>query len=61
MTEGQGEKIIELLEVISDQLREVLNRQSSIEELLEPWESVLENIAAHTGAAESQLGRLRTA
>jgi len=60
MTESQGDKIIELLEAISDQLREVLNRQSSTEELLEPWETVLENIAAHTEAAENQLGRLQT-
>ena len=60
MTEGQGEKIIELLEVISDKLSGVLNRQSSTEELLEPWETVLENIAAHTEAAESLLGGLQT-
>jgi hemoglobin-like flavoprotein len=60
MTEDQGDKVIELLEAISDKLSEVLNRQVSTEELLEPWGAIFDNIAAQTEGAERQLGRLQT-
>jgi hypothetical protein len=60
MTEEQGDKIIELLDAISDKLSDALNKQDRLEELLEPWQDALDNIAGNTDGENGRLGDIKT-
>ena len=60
MTDEQGDRIIALLDTISGKLSDVLIRQDSLEELLEPWQQACDRIETNTDRCESQLDSINT-
>lgn len=59
MTEEQGDKIVELLDGISDKLSDLLHKQEELIEILEPWQQSFDALTTNTEQIETRLSTMK--